>query len=65
MAVKITENETYETIEELKAKAGTTDAVFLGVKMAQGWKTGKKVTEKEYKDAVAAFNNAPIDGRTV
>ncbi len=61
----MTEHETYETIEELKAKAGTTDAVFLGVKMAQGWKTGKKVTEKEYTAAVNDFNNAPIDGRTV
>lgn len=55
----------YAAIEELKAARGTPDAVFEGVKAANGWKTGKKVTEKDYEEAVKAFEEAPMDGREV
>ncbi len=57
--------EGYAAIEELRAKEETPDAVFEGVKAANGWKTGKMVTEKEYKEAVGAFEKAPMDGRKV
>lgn len=55
----------YVDIEELKIQENTPDAVFEGVKAANGWKTGKQVTEKSYKEAVESFNKAPIDGRRV
>lgn len=55
----------YAAIEELKARKETPDAVFEGIKAANGWKTGKMVPEKVYEDAVAAFEKAPIDGREV
>lgn len=57
--------EEYITIEELKAKEGTPDAVFEGVKAANGWKNGKMVKEKAYREAVDAFGKAPVDGRQV
>lgn len=59
------QDEEYAAIEELKAKEGTPDAVFEGTKAANGWKTGKRVTEKTYKEAVRAFGKAPMDGREV
>ena len=34
----------YKAIEELKGIHNTSDAVFEGVKAANGWKTGKMVT---------------------
>lgn len=55
----------YATVEELKAKRNTPDAVFEGTKAANGWKPGKMVTEKEYLQAVEAFMTAPMDGREV
>ncbi len=55
----------YVTIEELKVTKDTPDAVFEGVKAANGWRTGKMVTEKAYIEAVKAFEAAPMDGREV
>ncbi len=55
----------YVTIEELKERKETPDAVFEGVKAANGWKTGKMVTENAYMAAVKAFEAAPMDGREV
>lgn len=55
----------YVTIEELKVTKDTPDAVFEGVKAANGWRTGKMVTEKAYIEAVEAFGAAPMDGREV
>ena len=55
----------YAAIEELKVTKGTPDAVFEGVKAANGWKTGKQVTETDYISAVETFNKAPMDGREV
>ena len=59
------QKEEFAAIEELKEKKGTPDAVFEGVKAANGWKTGKMVKEKAYQDAVDAFGKAPMDGREV
>lgn len=59
------QKEGYAAIEELKAMAETPDAVFEGVKAANGWKTGKTVAEKAYQEAVEAFRKAPMDGREV
>ncbi|MCM1161496.1 MAG: hypothetical protein NC412_09760 [Roseburia sp.] len=59
------QKEEYAAIEELKEKERTPDAVFEGVKAANGWKTGRMVTEKDYKEAVDAFGKAPMDGRKV
>ena len=53
----------YEPIETWKNQHNTPDAVFHGVKASNGWKTGKQVTEKAYKEAVEQFNRAPMDGR--
>lgn len=53
----------YMILEELKQKHDTPDAVFEGVKAANGWRAGKAVTETEYVAAVNTFNNAPMDGR--
>lgn len=50
-------------IELLKAKFGTRDAVFEGAKMANGWKAGRVMTEKDYQTAVKSFEEAPMDGR--
>lgn len=55
----------YTAIEELREKHGTPDTVFEGVKAANGWKTGKMVTEAAFVSAVAAFGSAPMDGREV
>lgn len=55
----------YVAIEELKLQENTPDAIFEGVKAANGWKTGKQVTVEVYKKAVEEFNNAPMDGREV
>lgn len=61
----IGQKEGYIAIEELKAREETPDAVFEGVKAANGWKNGKMVTEKNYKEAVDAFGKTPMDGREV
>lgn len=59
------QNEEYSSIEKLKAKKNTSDAVFEGIKAANGWKTGKMVTESTFDNAVKAFEIAPMDGRKV
>lgn len=59
------QSETYEAVERLKVKQGTPEAVFEGVMAANGWHTGKMLTEEAYKKAVEAFEHAPVDGREV
>lgn len=46
----------------LKQKLGVSDAVFEGTKAANGWKSGRQVEEKEFKEACEAFRKAPVDG---
>lgn len=41
---------------------GTFYAVFEGTKAANGWKSGRQVEEKEFKEACEAFRKAPVDG---
>lgn len=50
-------------IEKHKEVLGISDAVFEGVKAANGWKSGKQVTEDEFRKACAAFLKAPADGK--
>lgn len=56
------EKKEYMTIEELKTRKNTSNALFAGVKIANEWGTGKMVTEDEYDAAVKAFYDAPMDG---
>lgn len=53
---------TLVSIESLKQKCGISDAVFEGVKAANGWKAGKQVEESEFRKACEAFRKAPADG---
>jgi len=52
-----------KSIEQLKQELGVSDAVFEGTKAANGWKSGRQVEEQEFKEACAAFQKAPVDGR--
>lgn len=49
-------------IEELKQKLGVPDAIFEGVKAANGWKGGKQVGEQAFREACEAFRKAPAGG---
>lgn len=51
-----------KSIEEWLQLKGTSNAVFEGIKAAQGWRTGKQVNEQEYDLAVEHFLKAPISG---
>lgn len=53
-----------KSIEQLKEEQNVSDAVFEGVKAANGWKAGRQVEEKMFCSAVKAFLEAPVDGRT-
>lgn len=53
----------YETIEKLKTKFKISNAVFAGVKAANGWRSGKQVTQETFEKACDSFLNAAIDGR--
>lgn len=52
----------FKSIEELKTEQGVSDAVFEGVKAANGWKTGRQVELTAFKAAVEGFLNGRIDG---
>lgn len=52
----------FKSIEELKEELKVSDAVFEGVKAANGWKTGRQVEETAFKVAVTEFLNGRIDG---
>lgn len=54
-----------KSIEDLKQKLGVSDAVFEGMKAANGWKSGRQVDEKEFEKACELFRKAPVDGRMV
>lgn len=49
----------YASIEELKNKFKTPQAVYAGTAASHGWKAGKQLTEEEYKRAVSCFEKAP------
>lgn len=50
------------TIEQLRDEKKVKRAVFVGVCVAEGWKPGKTVTEKEFLKAVEKFTSAPMSG---
>lgn len=52
-------------IEQLKNKFDTSDAVYHGVKAAEGWKPGRQVSEKDYAAAVENFLSGSINGKKV
>jgi hypothetical protein len=52
------------TIEELRKATGTSVAIHAGVVESKRWAAGKKVSQSDYKAAVAAFTGAPIGGKT-
>ena len=55
---------TYKSIEELQVKQGISDAVFEGVKVSNGWKAGKQITDAEFEKACSEFLKAPVSGKT-
>lgn len=50
-----------ETIEELQRRTGTDPAIHAGTCAAQGWASGKQVTERTYRAAVKRWSRSPID----
>lgn len=54
-----------KSIEQLKEEQNVSDAVFEGVKAANGWKAGRQVDENDFSFAVGAFLKAPIDGQSL
>lgn len=53
----------FKNIESLKEEHSVSDAVFEGVKAANGWKPGKQVTCGEFLEACERFRSAPAGGR--
>ena len=45
-----------------QGKSGKRKAGQEGTKAANGWKSGRQVEEKEFKEACEAFRKAPVDG---
>jgi len=50
------------SIEDMKDEKKVSDAVFEGVKAANGWKAGKQVEEKAFCRAIDGFLSSRIDG---
>ena len=58
MEVKVADTRTaepFKSIEVLKKESKISDAVFEGVKAANGWKSGRQVGTEEFMDAVIEF----------
>lgn len=53
------------SVEELKDRHNTPDAVFVGMAAAKGWKPGKQASENDYIQAVKEFLDGPISGKKV
>lgn len=64
MAKKETQNQEKEhlSIETLKEKNKTSDAVYQGMCAANGWQRGKMVSQEEYRQAHQRFLNTVIGG---
>lgn len=64
MAKKETQNQEKEhlSIETLKEKNKTPDAVYQGMCAANGWQRGKMVSQEEYRQAHQRFLNTVIGG---
>lgn len=55
--------EPFKSIEELKEELKVSNAIFEGVKAANGWKAGRQVGTAEFSAAVREFLTAPVDAR--
>ena len=55
--------EPFKSIEELKEELKVSNAIFEGVKAANGWKAGRQVGTAEFEAAVREFLTAPVDAR--
>ena len=53
----------FRSIEELREELKISNAVFEGVKAANGWKAGRRVGVSEFSSAVQEFLAAPVDAR--
>lgn len=53
----------YYAVEELRESLDTVAAVFAGTKAANGWKSGRQVTEAEYIQAVERFETSAAGRR--
>ncbi len=56
-------DEEHKTVEEWKKFFGTSDAVFAGASVKQGWNKGRQITGKEYTGAVESFLKSTIGGK--
>ena len=52
----------FKSMEDLKKELKVPDAVFEGVKAANGWKPGRQGEEAAFKKAIESFLNARVDG---
>lgn len=52
----------FKSIEELKKEQNVSEAVFEGIKAANGWKAGRQVEQTVFKKAVETFLHGRIDG---
>lgn len=50
------QNEDLKDVDELAKQFEINTSVFAGVKMLMGWKKGKQLTAKDFKEAVEKFN---------
>lgn len=46
--------------EKLKEKTKTREALHRGICAANGWASGKMLTEEEYRKAVAEYKKKPM-----
>ncbi len=51
------------SIEQIAKSSGVKPDVFAGLKIHCGWGNGKKLSKKEFNQALKGFLNAPSDGR--
>ena len=54
--------EELKPIEKLAETLNIATGIHEAVKVANGWKNGKQVTESQYKKAIDDFLNAPMRG---
>lgn len=60
MAVKQQNSQELETIEILREKSGTPQAVYQGVCARQNWRPGQQITGEAYEKALREFLCAPL-----
>jgi hypothetical protein len=49
-------------IEDLAARLGIAPSMLAAVMQSRDWAGGKQVSEREFKEAVTAFLDAPMSG---